>query len=207
MPVINQLVSISVGKYIAPKQSIYDTRRRQGKNILIALHPIQRSQRRDTTLQCFVTRKSVDNKADRRTDDGWQPTPPVTVVNTQMPFVAAEQLVRSLADQSHLDILARALRDEIHRDDGGSRDWLFQTFHDLWKRSFEFGLVKLHRHMASSQKSGCLLGIRQLVIFESLAVTDSVCWPRAALFIHQRQEKARIKPPAEKNSDRHDAEE
>src|SRR5204863_7752258 len=103
MPVINQLVSISAGKYIAPKQSIYDTRRRQRKNILIALHPIQRSQRRDTTLQCFVTRQPIDNEADRRTDNGWQPTPPVTVVNSQMPTVAAEQYVRALPNHSDVN--------------------------------------------------------------------------------------------------------
>src|SRR6266853_4562449 len=158
-------------------------------------------------LQCFVAMEPIDGKAERGAKTGWQPAPPVSVTNAQVPFVAAEQFVRSLADQSHLDVLSRALRDEIHRDDGGSRDWLFQTFHDLWKRSFEFGPVKLYRHMASAQKNGCLLCIRQLVIFESLAVTHSVCGPRAALFIHQRQEKARIKPPAEENPDRYVAEE
>src|SRR5438552_5548279 len=107
-----------------------------------------------------------------------------------MPFVASEQFVRSLTDQGYFDIPSRALRDEIHRDDGGSRDWLFQTFHDLWKRSFEFGPVKLDRHMARAQKSGCLLCIGQLVILEGFSVPYGVGRPRAALFVHQRQEQA-----------------
>ena len=123
-----------------------------------------------------------------------------------MPLVAAEQFVRSLADQGYFDILPRALRDKIHRDDGRSRNRFFQTFHDLWKRSFKFGLVKLHRHMPSAQKGGCLRCIGQLVIFEALSVADGVCRPRAALLIHQRQEQARVKAAAEKDSDRHVAE-
>src|SRR5438477_517458 len=136
------------------------------------------------TLQCFVTMQPIDGIAERGAETGWQPAPPVSVTNSQMPFVATEQFVRPLADQSHLDILSRALRDEIHRDNGRSRNWLLETFHDLWKRSFKFGSVKLDRHMASAQKSGRLPCIGQLVIGESFAVTYGVGRPRAALFVH-----------------------
>src|SRR5258708_26585429 len=142
------------------------------------------------TLQCFVATQPIDGKAERRTETGWQPAPPVSVTNSQMPFVAAEQFVRSLTDQGNLHVLARALRDEVHRDNRRSRDWLFQTFHDLWKRSFEFGPVKLYRHMASAQKNGRLLCIRQLVVFEALSVAHRIGRPRAAFFVHQRQEPA-----------------
>src|ERR1700730_15334889 len=135
-------------------------------------------------LQCFVAMQPIDGKAERGAETAWQPAPPVSVTNTQMPFVAAEQFIRSLADQSHLDILSRALRDKIHRDDGRSRNWLFQTFHDFWKRWFEFGPVKLYRHMASAQKSGCLPCIGQLVVFKGLSVPYGVGRPRAALFVH-----------------------
>src|SRR5438093_13297873 len=141
-------------------------------------------------LQRLVAMQPIDGESNRGTKTGWQPAPPVSVTNSQMPFVAAEQFVRSLADQGNLHVLARALRDEIHRDDGGSRDWLFQTFHDLWKRSFEFGPVKLDRHMAGAQKGGRLLCIRQLVVFERFAVAYGVGWPGTALFVHQRQEQA-----------------
>src|SRR5437773_252235 len=135
-------------------------------------------------LQCFVTMQPIDGIAERGAETGWQPAPPTSITNTQMPFVAAEQFVRPLADQSHLDILSRALRDEIHRDNGRSRNWLLETFHDFWKRSFKFGPVELYRHVASAQKSGRLLCIGQLVVFEGLAVTYRVCRPRAALFVH-----------------------
>src|SRR6266704_1896109 len=107
-----------------------------------------------------------------------------------MPFVAAEQFVGPLTDQRHLNIVSRALRDEIHRDDGRRRNWLFQTFHDLWKRSFEFGPVKPDRDVASAQKRGCLLRVSQLIIFKRFAVAYGVGWPGAALFVHQRQEQA-----------------
>src|SRR6266566_318244 len=140
------------------------------------------------SLQCFVAMQSIDGEAERGAEAAWHPAPPVPVTNTQMPFVAAEQFVRPLADQGHFHILARTLGHEIHRNNRRSRDGLFQTFHDLWKRSLEFDLVESYRHVASAQKSGRLLCIRQLVIVEGLSITYRVGRPGAALFIHQRQE-------------------
>src|SRR5205814_4935496 len=135
-------------------------------------------------LQCFVAMQPIDGESNRGPETRWQPAPPVSVTNSQMPFVAAEQFVRPLADQSHLDILSRALRNEVHRDNRRGCNRLLETFHDLWKRSFEFGSVKLDRHMASAQKNGRLLCIRQLVVFEGLSVPYGVGRPRAALFVH-----------------------
>ena len=83
-----------------------------------------------------------------------------------MPFVSAEQLVRPLTDQGNFDILPRALRDEVHRDDGGRRNRFFQTFHDSRKRSFKLGLIELYSDMPSAKKSGGLLCIGQFVVFE-----------------------------------------
>ena len=120
-----------------------------------------------------------------------------------MPFVAAEQFVRPLSDQGHFNVLSRALRDEIHRDNGGSRNWFLETFHDLWKRSFKFGPIEPYWDVASAQKSGRLFCIGQLVVFERLSVTYRVCGPGTALFIHQRQEQSRVESAAQKDSDWH----
>src|SRR6266446_1274057 len=139
-------------------------------------------------LQCFVAMQTIDGETERGAEAGWHSAPPVSITDTQMPFVAAEQFVRSLTDQRDFDILARTSRDEIHRNNRRSRDWLLQTFHDLWKRSFEFDPVKLYRDVASAQKSGRLLCIGQFVIGESFAIAYGVGRPGAALFVHQRQE-------------------
>src|SRR5712692_5417569 len=147
-------------------------------------------------LQCFVAMQPIDGEAKRGAETGGQAAPPASVTNSQMPFVTAEEFVRPLTDQRDFDILARASRDEIHRNNGRSCNGLLQTFHDLWKRSFEFGPVKLYRDMTSTQKSGRLLCIGQLVVFEGLSITYRVSWPGTALFIHQRQEQARVKSAA-----------
>ena len=44
-----------------------------------------------------------------------------------MPLVAAEEFVGPLADQRHLDILARPLADEVHRNDRGGGDRLLEA--------------------------------------------------------------------------------
>src|SRR5437016_13198097 len=98
-------MAILVRKYVAPKESVYGIRWRQRKNILIALHSIQRSQGRDPAFQCFVTRKSVDSEANRGTDNAWQHAPPIHTTNTAMPVVAAEQCIRSLTDQRDLHVV------------------------------------------------------------------------------------------------------
>src|SRR6267378_1636170 len=107
-------------------------------------------------LQCFVTMQPIDGKADRGAETGWQSAPPFSIMNTQMPLVAAKQFVRSLANEGNFNILSRALRDEIHRDDGRCCNWFFKAFHDLWKRSFEFGLIKLHRYVPGAEKRSSL---------------------------------------------------
>ena len=119
-----------------------------------------------------------------------------------MPLVAAEQFVRSLTNQGYFDILSRALRDKVHRNDGRRRNWFLQTFYDFRQRSFELASIELYRHMSSAQKRSCLRCVGQLIVFEGFSITDGVRRPGAALLIHQRQEQTRIKPAAEKYSDR-----
>ena len=51
----------------------------------------------------------------------------VAVMDAEMALVAAEQLVRPLADQRHLDVLARALADEVHRHDRRRGDRLLEA--------------------------------------------------------------------------------
>src|SRR2546428_253148 len=53
--------------------------------------------------------RSIDSEAHRGTDNAWQPAPPIPIMNTQMPFVAAEQFIRSLTDQRDFHILPRPL--------------------------------------------------------------------------------------------------
>ena len=48
--------------------------------------------------------------------------------------------------------------------------------------------------MARAQKSGCLLRVGQFVIFETLTVADAVGQPWATLFVHERQQQARVEP-------------
>src|SRR2546430_11182970 len=103
-------MAILVRKYVAPKESVYGIRWRQRKNILMALHSIQRSQGRDPAFQCFVTRQSINSEANRGTDNAWQPAPPIPITNTQMPFVAAEQFIRSLTDQGDFHVLPPAVK-------------------------------------------------------------------------------------------------
>ena len=67
--------------------------------------------------------------------------------------------------------------------------------------------VKLDRYMPRAEESGCFGRVRQLVIFERLSVADGVSRPGPALFVHQRQEQARVKPAAKKYSNRNIAQE
>ena len=116
-------------------------------------------------------------------------------MNTQMPFVAAEQFVRPLADQRNFHILPCPLGNEVHRNNGRCRDRLLQTFHDFRQRSFELGLVKLYRHMPGAQKSRRFRGIRQLVIFEALSVTYRVGWPGPPCSFINARSKPESSPP------------
>src|SRR6266478_3401432 len=121
-------------------------------------------------------------------------------MNTQMPFIAAEQFVGSLTDQSHFDILSRALRDEVHRNDGRSRDWLFQALYDFWQGALKFPLVEPYRDVPRSQNRSCFRCICELIVLKRFSVTDGVRWPGPTLLVHQREKQTGIKPPAKKYS-------
>ena len=57
--------------------------------------------------------------------------------------------------------------------------------------------------MPGTQDSSCLRRIRQLVIFECLAVADRVGRPGTALLIHQCQENPGVEAATQKNPHRH----
>ena len=105
-------------------------------------------------------------------------------MHTQMPFVSAKQFIWPLTYQGNLHILSRPLRDEIHRNDGRSRNGFLQTLHDPWQRSFKLGSVELYHHMPGAKKRGRLRCVGQLVVLKCLAVTYCVSGPGAALFVH-----------------------
>ena len=71
-----------------------------------------------------------------------------------------------------------------------------RAFHDFRKSAFKLGPVELYRYMPRAEKGGCLGGIGQFVVFEALSVAYRVGRPRPALFVHQRQEQARVKTAA-----------
>ena len=71
--------------------------------------------------------------ANQRADACGQPTPQLSIVNTQMSLVAPKNFVRPLPDQGDFHVLAGALADKIHRNDGRRSDRLFQTGHNFRK--------------------------------------------------------------------------
>src|ERR1700730_2601266 len=139
----------------------------------------------------------MNREADNRTQGLGQQSPPISVVNAEMPFVSAKKLIRALTNQGNFDVLPRALRNKIHRDNGRSCDRLFQEFHNLGQRSLKFSLLKSYRHMPSAQKGSSFRCISDLVVFESLPVPNGVRRPGSALLIHQSQEQTRIETAAQ----------
>src|SRR5438094_3527990 len=103
-----------------------------------------------------------------------------------MSLVATEQLVRALTYQRNFYILSSAPRYEVHGNDRRCRNRFFQTFYYFREGAFKLGLVELYGYMPRAQDSCCLRCVRQLIVFERVAVAYRVCWPWPALFIHQR---------------------
>ena len=68
-------------------------------------------------------------------------------MNTQVPLVTTEQLVRALTDQGNFYILPSALRDEVHRNDRRRRNGFFQRFNDFRKSALKLGLVEPYPYM------------------------------------------------------------
>ena len=114
-------------------------------------------------------------------------------MNSQMPFIATEQLVRPLTNQSHFDILSRALRNEVHGNDGRSCDWLFQALYDFGQGALEFSLVELYCDVPRSQNRSCFRCICELVVLKRFSITYGVGWPGPALLIHKGEEQTGIK--------------
>ncbi len=93
-----------------------------------------------------------------------QTAPAFAVMHAEMPFVAAEQFVRALADQRDLHVLPRALADEIHRHDGRGGDRFFQKANNIRQRFFKLLLVQYHLMMPRAQQRRGFGGVHQFVI-------------------------------------------
>ena len=76
--------------------------------------------------------------------------------------------------QHHLDILPRALANEIHRHHGRGGHRLLQVPDDVRQRLFEFLLVQHHLMVTPAQQRCGLRRIHQFIVRELLAVTDEV---------------------------------
>ena len=59
-----------------------------------------------------------------------QASPVITILDAKMALVATEQLIWTLTNQRHLDVLASSLRDEVHGDDRGGRNRLLEPLND-----------------------------------------------------------------------------
>ena len=153
--------------------------------MLVSLEAIGEAEGEDTALQHLVARELADGGAEHGTNRRGQPAPVVAVADAEMAFVPAEQLVGSLADERHLHVLARALADEVHGDDRGRGDRLFQTLDDVGQGALELGAVELDRNVAGAENQRRLGGVRELVVFEAVPISHGVGRPRAALFVHQ----------------------
>ncbi len=154
-------------------------------------------------FQSFIATQPTNGGANERPNSLRQTAPHITITNTQMPLVAAKQFVGPLTDQRHFNILAGALRNKVHRNDGGSRDRFFEAFDDFRKGPFEFALIKSHCYMLCAQERRSLCRVMYLVIGVTIAVTYRVRWPGAALFVHQSQKQSRVQAAAKQYSDRH----
>src|SRR5205807_186352 len=112
-------------------------------------------------------------------------SPPTPVMNSEMPLVSAEELVRSLTNQRNFYVFACSLRNKIHRHDRRRCDRFFETVYDFWKRSFELRLVDLNCNMPSPQNLRGFRCILQFIILEAIAISDRVSRPRSPMFVHQ----------------------
>ena len=88
-----------------------------------------------------------------------------------MTTIAAKQFVRPLSDQGYFDVLAGPLADEIHRNNRGGGDRLFQRCNDLRERLLED---------RSGNRDGCVLRSQYASGF------------RGIRSIHRRQRSSRI---------------
>src|SRR5262249_17264607 len=177
LPVLNQFVTVSLRKNVLAEKPVYCFWWRQRKNVLITLQAIFSTQRPDAALQHFISRQAVDGEANQRPQTTWQSPPPIPVMNTQVWFVTAKELVWALTDEGNFDILACALRDKIHRNNRRSCDWFFQAFYDPRQRLLEVALVEPHGYVLGPKKRGCLRCVNQLIIAVCLSVSYGVGGP------------------------------
>src|SRR5690606_41386220 len=102
-----------------------------------------------------------------------------------MTRVAAEELIRPLAYQSHLDVLSCPLTDEVHRDDRGRCDRLLEHGDDPRQRLLEGRTIDSNRHVAGVEDARRPRGIDELVVvIRLLAVTDRIRRPDLAAEPH-----------------------
>src|SRR5256885_6225911 len=78
--------------------------RYQRKDVRVTPQAIVHRQRDGTPLQSLVARELGDRGAEHESNRTRQLAPVISIPDTQVPLVATEELVGSLADQRHLDV-------------------------------------------------------------------------------------------------------
>src|SRR5437868_5469877 len=109
-----------------------------------------------------------------------------------MTAIAAKHFIWPLPDQSYLDVLAGSLADEIHWNNRGSCDRLFEASNNLRKCLLENRSRNRDRGVLRSEYAGGFRAVRQLVVGESRAVSHGVSRPGTSVEIHQRQKQSGI---------------
>ncbi len=136
-PRLKDAVACALRQQPRPEQAVDFVSRQDGKHVLIALETIFDIQRIHAALQRFLAGQVAYAAVDAGPEPLRQPSPVRSVLHAEMAIVATEELVRSLADQRHLDVLSCPFAYEIHRDDGRSRDRLLEHRDDLRQRRLE----------------------------------------------------------------------
>ena len=127
--------------------------------------------------------------------------PPIDVV-------ARQDLVRSLARQDHGDVLAGDPGNEVERDAGRIGHGLVQMPHQIGNEVAEVGGAQPVFVVLGSEARGCQARVAQLVgvLFPGLGSlvsdTEGLDSVLARDLAHDREDAARIQPPAEKQAER-----
>src|SRR5437016_2070637 len=145
---------------------------------------------RPCAIESLSAYMSSSSGSVERTSRNWRPP------NSSVESI---RLVRS--DQGHFHVVPRPLAHEVHGNNRGSGDRLFQRSNNLRKRFLEDGFREPDAGVIRTERVSRLRGIREFIIGERRAVTDSVCRPGFAAEIHQRQEQRRIDAAAQKQAD------
>src|SRR5215469_930498 len=189
------------------EQAIDFVSRQDRQDPLIPLHPVRNRQVINPALEGLISGQSGDGRRKGSAHPTWQSSPQGAIADTAMAPIPAKQFVRSLSYQCHLDIVAGSFTDEIHRNDRGSCDRLFQASNNFRECLLENRSRNRDRGMLRSQYASGLCAVRQLVVGKGRTVSHRVGRPGTSVEIHQGQKQPGIDTAAQKQPDGHIADE